>query len=124
MRDRAAEIRETGAEIAVVGNGSRYFAMIFREDLGVDFPIFIDPDLRAYRAAGLRRGFMELLSPRLITNGVRALAKGSRQKGVQGDAFQLGGSFVIRRGGGVAFAHRSREAGDHADLDRLIAALR
>ena len=91
----------------MVGNGSRYFATIFREDLGVDFPIFI-----------------ELLSPRLITNGVRALAKGSRQKGVQGDAFQLGGSFVIRRGGGVAFAHRSREAGDHADLDRLIASLR
>ena len=108
----------------MVADASRKYATIFRDDRGVDFPIFIDPDLRAYRAAGLRRGFLELLSPRLITNGVRAFSSGSRQKGVQGDAFQLGGSFVIRRGGGVAFAHRSREAGDHADLDRLIASLR
>ncbi len=123
MRDRAEEIRATGAGIAVVGNGSRAFAAAFREDFGLDFPLLVDPALEAYRAAGLRRGHVELLSPRLLWNGVRALAAGSRQRGVQGDAFALGGVFVIRRGGGVAFAQRSREAGDHADLDDVLRAL-
>lgn len=118
------EIRASGAEIAIVGNGSRYFAATFREDFEIDFPVFVDPELEAYRAAGLRRGFFELLSPRVVANSVRALASGSRQTGVQGDAFQLGGVFVIRCGGGVAFAFRSRAAGDHANLDRVLQALR
>lgn len=124
MRDRADEIRQAGAGLAAIGNGSRYFAEAFRGDFRLDFPLFVDPDLEAYRAAGLRRGFLELLSPRVVLNGVRALASGSRQTGVQGDAFQLGGVFVIRKGGGVAFAHRSREAGDHAPLDLVLQALR
>jgi hypothetical protein len=34
-----------------------------------------------------------------------------------------GGLFVIGPGGNVAFAHRDRFAGDHADLDRALAAL-
>ncbi len=62
MRDWSGEIRETGAEIAVVGNGSRYFASAFREDVDLDFPLLIDPDLEAYRAAGPRRGFVEMRS--------------------------------------------------------------
>jgi NAD(P)-dependent dehydrogenase (short-subunit alcohol dehydrogenase family)/peroxiredoxin len=123
LRDRADEIRATGAEIAIVGNGSRYFASAFREDFRLDFPLFVDPELEAYRAAGLRRGYLELFSPRLVANAVRAIASGSRQTGVQGDAFQLGGLFVIRKGGGIAFAHRSRAAGDHAPLDDVLRAL-
>ena len=64
--------------------------------MGLDCPLLVDPELRAYRAAGLRRGRVELLSPRLPLNAMRALRAGYRQTSVQGDPWQLGGVFVIR----------------------------
>ena len=55
MRDRIDEIRARGAELVVVGNGATNFAAAFREDYQLDCPLLVDPELRAYRAAGLRR---------------------------------------------------------------------
>ena len=124
MRDRAEEIRALGAELAIVGNGSEVFARAFREDFGLEGPLLVDPELRAYRAAGLRRGRVELLSPRVPLNALRALRSGSRQTGVQGDPWQLGGVFVIRPGGELTYRHASREAGDHPPVDEVLAALR
>jgi NAD(P)-dependent dehydrogenase (short-subunit alcohol dehydrogenase family) len=83
----------------------------------------VDPDLRAYRAAGLRRGRVELLSPRLARNAARALRAGFRQSGVQGDPWQLGGVFVIRAGTDLTYRYVSREAGDHAPVEEILAAL-
>ena len=70
MRGRISEIRARGAELVIVGNGSQYFAQTFREDQDLDCPLLIDPELRAYRAAGLRRGRVELLSPRVPLNAL------------------------------------------------------
>lgn len=123
MRDRRDEIRASGAELVIIGNGNAGFAQAFREDFALDGPLLIDPELRAYRAAGLRRGRVELLSPRLPWNALRALRGGSRQTGVQGDPWQLGGVFVIRPGGELVYAHRSREAGDHPAVDAILDAL-
>ncbi|MHC4421860.1 MAG: SDR family NAD(P)-dependent oxidoreductase, partial [Planctomycetota bacterium] len=63
MRDRIDEIRARGAELVIVGNGAPHFAAAFREDYQLDCPLLVDPELRAYRAAGLRRGRVEALSP-------------------------------------------------------------
>ena len=123
MRDRVGEIRARGAELAIVGNGGPSFAAAFYEDQRLDGPLLVDPELRAYRAAGLRRGRVELLSPRLASNALRAWRAGYRQAGVQGDPWQLGGVFVIRPGGALAYRHASREAGDHAPIDAILAAL-
>jgi NAD(P)-dependent dehydrogenase (short-subunit alcohol dehydrogenase family) len=123
LRDALPEIRERGAELVIVGNGTQEFASAFREDEGVEGPLLVDPELRAYRAAGLRRGRVELLSPRLPLNAIRALRGGARQRDVQGDPWQLGGVFVVRPGGDLVFRHVSREAGDHPPLDDVLAAL-
>jgi NAD(P)-dependent dehydrogenase (short-subunit alcohol dehydrogenase family) len=123
LRDRVDEIRARGAELVIVGNGSESFARAFREDFDLDGPLLVDPELRAYRAAGLRRGRVELLSPRLAGNALRALRSGARQTGVQGDAWQLGGVFVIRPGGELAFRYASREAGDHPPVEDILSAL-
>ncbi len=124
LRDRRDEIRAAGAEIVVIGNGAAHFARAFRGDYELDFPLLVDPDRVAYRAAGLRRGLAGTLSPRVALHAARALAKGFFQTSVQGDALQLGGVFVIRRGGGVAYRHASQVAGDHAPLDDVLRALR
>jgi NAD(P)-dependent dehydrogenase (short-subunit alcohol dehydrogenase family) len=123
LRDRIPEIRARGAELVIVGNGDRGFAAAFRADFALDGPLFVDPELRAYRAAGLRRGRVELLSPRLPLHALRALRAGSRQTRVQGDPWQLGGVFVIRPGGDLTYRYASREMGDHAPVDEILAAL-
>lgn len=123
MRDVQDEIRKRGAELVIVGNGAAHFAQAFREDFALDGPILVDPELRAYRAAGLRRGRVEVLSPRMGLNAARALRKGFRQEGVQGDPWQLGGVFVLRAGGELTYRYASREAGDHPPVEAILAAL-
>ena len=107
----------------IIGNGSAEFAQAFREDLDVPGTILVDPDLLCYRAAGLRRGRAEILSPRVFTNAARALQSGYRQNSVEGDPWQLGGIFVMRPGGDLLYQYRSREAGDHPDPATILAAL-
>jgi hypothetical protein len=125
LRDRLGDIRARGGELAIVGNGARRYATAFREDLELDLdvPILLDPELRAYRKAELRRGHLELLSPRVPLNALRALTSGFRQTSIEGDAFQLGGVFVIAPGGEVRYRYVSREAGDHPPIDAVLDAL-
>jgi dehydrogenase/reductase SDR family protein 12 len=123
LRGEIDSIEASGASLVIIGNGSAEFAQAFREDLDLTGPILIDPDLLSYRAAGLRRGRAEILSPRLWTNAARALGAGYRQNSVEGDPWQLGGVFVIRPGGDLLYQYRSREAGDHADPADILASL-
>jgi dehydrogenase/reductase SDR family protein 12 len=125
LRERWKEVEARGAGLAIVGNGNAAFAAAFREDLALpaEVTLLVDPELRAYRAAGLRRGRVEALSPRIALNGLRAFGRGFRQTGIEGDPWQLGGAFVLRPDGACTFRQVSREAGDHADLDRLLEAL-
>jgi len=123
LRDAQDEIHAMGAELVIVGNGAANFAKAFREDFALTGPLLVDPELRAYRAAGLRRGRVEILSPQVPLNALRALRSGARQGAVQGDAWQLGGVFVIRPNGALAFRHVSRVAGDHPAVADVLAAL-
>jgi NAD(P)-dependent dehydrogenase (short-subunit alcohol dehydrogenase family) len=123
LRDRISDIHALGAELVIVGNGSAAFAEAFREEYELDGPLLVDPELRAYRAAGLRRGRVEVLSPRLPLNALRALRSGARQQSVQGDPWQLGGVFVIRPGGELCYRYVSQTAGDHAPVSDVLAAL-
>lgn len=123
MRGIIPEIRKRGAELVVVGNGKAFFARAFRDEMQLEAPILLDPDLVAYQAAGLRRGMGASMVVRSALAGVRALAKGYRQTKTAGDPWQQGGVFVIRPGGEVAFAHVNEHAGDHASNERVLAAL-
>ncbi len=107
----------------VVGNGAQHFARAFREDHALDCPVLIDPELAAYQAAGLRRGRLEMLSPRVPLHSLRAFVRGYRQGMVQGDPWQLGGVFVVRPDGSLTFRHISREAGDHPPIAAILDAL-
>lgn len=123
LRDQIDEIRDRGAELVIVGNGAQAFAQDFKSSLELDCPLLIDPELRSFRAAGLRRGRVELLSPKLPLNAIRALRSGARQSGVQGDPWQLGGVFVIQRGGETTYRQVSSVAGDHPPVDDILSAL-
>ena len=123
MRDALPEIRRRGAELIIVGNGQPQHAIDFRDTEQVASPLYVDPELRAYAAAGLKRGFRSSLSPGVILRGLRAFGEGKRQGATMGDPWQQGGVFIIRPGNRVDFSHISEEAGDHPSAEAIIAAL-
>jgi hypothetical protein len=116
-------IRERGAELVFVGNGSRQQARAFREEFAIAAPLYVDPERRAYAALGMKRGSGPVAVLAAARNSLRALRAGFRQTGVQGDAWQLGGVLVVRRGGVVAYRYLSGAAGDHPPVDEVLAAI-
>jgi peroxiredoxin len=124
LRDIVPAIREAGAELVIVGNGAPDFARAFREELGLDVPLYTDPTRRTYALAGFKRGVLATFSPRGVTHAARALRKGFRQTATRGDALQQGGLLVVDRDGRILYAHRDSEAGDLASNEEVLAALR
>ncbi len=123
MRDAWPEIKERGAHLVVVGNGQPFHAQDFHDHLGLPFSLLTDPDLKAFAAAGLRKGVLSVASPRVLGNALRSLRGGFRQGRTQGDPWQQGGVFVITPDEQILFRHISREAGDHPRPADIIGAL-
>ena len=117
-------IHDRGAELVLVGNGSRHHAQGFKQALGLTCPLYVDTKLDTYRALEMKRGlFATLGSPAAWKHMARALRSGFRQGITRGDAWQLGGVLIVKPGGEILYRHRSREAGDHPPLADVLAAL-
>lgn len=124
MRDREGELRARGARLAVIGLGDPAFARAFRDESGITFPLLVDADRAAYRAASLRSAsLLHLLRPDNLLAGARALATGHRQGRRGLDPFQLGGSFVFGPGNVDRYLHVSQTFSDNAPVSALLAAL-
>ena len=108
----------------VVGNGRPSHAQRFGEAMGVDFPLLVDPQMHAYRAAGLRRSLWRTVGPTALKAAIAAWRSGHRQHRTQGDPWQQGGTFVVAPGGKVLFEHVSRAAGDAPDFRRVVERIR
>jgi hypothetical protein len=108
--------------LAAVGSGSAESARTFVSDFGFKAEMYLDEELKAYRAFGLHRGVSNTLGLSSLRKGWAALKKGFRQGSRQGDLWQQGGLFVIGPGDRLDFAHRDRFAGDLADLTAMLAA--
>ena len=142
LRREVDTIHAHGAELVVIGNGNRHFASAFREDLQLDTPLYVDTARASYRALGMKRGIARTLgSWRTWIGNLRGLQDGFRQKrvriilswwsrsvpalipGTQGDAWQLGGVFVVLPDGRVPYRYLSSVAGDHPPPTEVLAAL-
>lgn len=124
LHHRIDDLRAAGGELHVIGNGSPMFMDGFRETTGYAGPLYTDPSLAVYKAAGLERGVLTVLNPRAAFAALGALKDGFRQGRTQGDATQQGGILAIAPSGEVLYAHVSKFAGDNASPDQLIDALR
>jgi hypothetical protein len=124
LRAHEQAFREHGANLAAVGLGDANYARQFREDCGIAFPLLIDEQREAYRAAGLRNAnLMHMLRSENKTARDRARAGGHRQHKLGQNPFQLGGSFVFGPGNVDRYSHVSRTFGDNARVEDLLAAL-
>ncbi len=115
--------QQNGAKIVFIGNGSPHFIHIFRQDLQLgDAPIYTDPSLESFRAAGFKRGFLKALGPTAIKNGLKMASQGNKQSTytkAAGDLWQLGGVLVVKPDGTVPYHYISEVLGDYPPEDDL-----
>ncbi len=123
MRDVVPRIRARGAELVVVGSGSPEQAAEFQREQQLDFTLLVDPELKAYAAAGLRRGVRTTLRPGVLRSFLRARRGGFRQGKTEGDPWQQGGVFVITPDSEPRYAYVSQEPGDHPPPAEWLAVL-
>jgi hypothetical protein len=124
LRDRLGEIRDAGAELILVGNGSVAFAAHFQRERAPELQVFTDPSLESYRQLGMKRSAAATLGPAALVASARAMAHGHFQTSVEGDPWQQGGLFAIAKGGRVVYSRPNRDAGDRPDIDAALTALR
>ncbi len=125
MRDHETELAQAGACVAAVGLGDRRHAQAFRADTGIGFPLLVDEERVAYRAAGLQEATaLDLLRPSVLAAGARAFGEGYRQHRTGTNPMQLGGSFVFAPGNVDLLVHVSAHFADNAPLHVLLHALR
>jgi len=123
LRPRLAELAVLGVRVVVVGNGTpdQLAAFVAAEQLaGYAVEAVTDPTLAAYRAAGLERSRLGTVGPRALASLGRLALHGHRSGRTCGDPWQQGGTLFIRRGGDLAFVHRSRRIGDHAAIAEVV----
>src|SRR5262245_52760613 len=123
LHRRIDDLKASGAEVYVIGNGTPSFIAGFRETTGWQGPIYTDPSLEVYKAAGLKRGVLKTLNPIGAIRSIGTLRRGFRQGRTQGDSWQQGGVLVIAPGGDVLWTHASEGPGDNATPDQILAAL-
>jgi peroxiredoxin len=125
LRGSYDEIRRRGGEVVAVGTGSVRYAAAFVADEDVPFPVLVDDDARAARAASVRRvGFFRLLTDSRSRPGAkRARAAGHRIHKAGRRVTQLGATFVIGPGEQIRYEHVDDHSADHAPIDDVLAAL-
>jgi hypothetical protein len=91
----------------------------------VPFPVLLDEEGTAAEIVGTKTiTTLSLLSPSQIRAGARALAAGNVQHKYGRRPKQLGATLVIAPGNVLLYEDYEDFAGDHADLDEIIAVLK
>jgi peroxiredoxin len=122
--DVSQRIHAGGGRVVLVGSGTVEQARRFAHAKQLErtgIVLTTDPSRGAFDAAELLRGYRVTFLHRGARRAyVRAERKGFSIDGIAGDVAQQGGVFVIDAGGHLVYAHRSRFAGDHPDLDEVV----
>ena len=124
MREHEQEFRSKGANLAAIGLGDENYARQFRQETGITFPLLIDAERKAYRAAELKKAnLLHLFRKDNAAYRKRAKAGGFEQKKLGENPFQLGASFVFAPGNVDKYVHLSETFGDNAAMADLLGAI-
>lgn len=123
MRERLDDIEKLGARLALIGNGSVEQARRFRLEHAPDCEVLTDPSLTTHRLLGLKRSVAGTLSFKSVAAGIRSTMRGHVQRSVQGDPWQLGGVYVLAKGGRTVYSHKFHHAGDRPEYKAILEAL-
>ena len=124
MREHESEFKKTGATLAAIGLGDMTYARLFRQETGITFPLLVDAERTAYKAAELRSAnLLHLFRSENAVARARAKRAGHHQHRLGKNPFQLGASFIFVPGNRDLFVHISHTFGDNADPKTLLSAL-
>jgi peroxiredoxin len=111
--------------VVAIGTGGKRYAQAFIEDEAVPFSVLLDEEGAAAQIAGTKKaGAKTVLHPGQWAAGARSMLGGHRQRKPGKRPMQLGATLVIGPGDVVHYADFEDYAGDHADIDAVIAAAR
>jgi len=110
----AVGLEEFGVEEFAAGN-------FFKGD------IYIDQDYATYKGLSFDRASMLSVPKQLLSSSIKKMNSEATALGIsgnlKGDGLQLGGTFVIEKGGNVLFQHKQTGFGDHPKLNDLLSVL-
>jgi len=124
LRNRYDDVKARGGEVVAVGTGDHRYAARFVSEEAVPFPVLVDDDAVAGRAASVRRTTpWGLFNPRSFPGARRAHRAGHRVHKSGRRVTQLGATFVVGPGERVCYAYVDAHTADHAPLEEVLAAL-
>jgi hypothetical protein len=95
----------------------------FRDTDGVRAALYTDPGRKTYAALGATHSLWSTMDPRAMLRAAQVKLAGGVQTATAGDALQQGGELVVAVGGEVRFLHLAAFAGDHADVEAVVASI-
>lgn len=118
------EFKKSNTEVIIISFGTPKQARAWLEDTCSPFTMVLDRERAVYRAYGVKKSWLRSWTPMTAWFYVRAILKGRKLKGIQGDPHQLGGDFIVDSKGIVRMSHPSRFATDRPPASRLITELK
>ena len=109
------------AQVLLLTFANEVQARNWRAETGVDFPLLLDADRKAYKAYGLDSSLLRSWQPKVWVHYARLMLGGRAWRGIQGDSGQLGGDFVVDRHGIVRMVYRSQDPTDRPSVASLLA---
>lgn len=117
-------IDEAGTAVFVAFDEPEQLCHSLLHGIHVPYPVLVDPGRSAYRAWGLGRGSLLAVwgDPGVWRQYASEIARGARLRRPGSDTLQLGGDFVIDRGGRVVYS-RPQRRDDRPPVAELLRAL-
>ena len=124
LAQQRSQIEAAGTTPVLVHLGSEQDAAQWLGGSGLeDLPRISDLSRELYASFDLHRGsFLQLFGPKVWWRGLRAAWAGHGVGKLQGDGFQMPGTFLVRDGK-IRMAYRHRSAADRPDYVALAAAM-
>ncbi len=123
LSPRLLELYNLGMRTVFVGNGEpRYIEGFVQRHALLDkkVEILTDPSLESFAAMGFVRSWWATLGPMALFGFFRAFFAGHRQRLLEGDSRQQGGTLLIDEKGDVAYYHRNSSLCDPAPTVEVV----
>lgn len=115
-----SELKVRHTRVALISFSTTELAQKWITETEASFQFLIDPEREAYQAFGLDHSLSRSWSPKVWLEYARLMAQGRKWRGIQGDSGQLGGDFIVDRGGILRMAYRSSDPTDRPTVSYLL----
>ncbi|MBF0338420.1 MAG: redoxin domain-containing protein [Nitrospirae bacterium] len=121
MHKAKQRFEDLDTRIVLAGMGTPGQAEVFRRRHDLTFTIICDPRKHLYKTYGLlRAGITDIVSPKVVISGLKALSKGHMPGVPVGDVRQLSGVFLVGKDSVLRYAYYSWDIVDYPSTADII----